>query len=198
MNGKPAHLSDREGFPVLRERYGYDPARFLDQTLMESGESSTAESGQMLARAVIRGIDTLEKCRAWRAVELRLADRYDREPREAVLGWIEEREAFLEEHGDREDRLDYDSIPDREERVERRTAEEYEAIPNRTPQLEAHTAWGSPSERLAERARAREQEETDADADAETEPTSIPSWEEIGDQLDPVAAADGGDPEVSE
>jgi hypothetical protein len=196
FDGKPADLSDRERFPVLRERYGYDPARFLDQPLLESGERSTAESGQMLARAVIDGIDHLEKYRAWIAVERRI----ERGPREAVLEWIEEREAWLEEHGDREERLDYEAIPDREERVEPRSAEEYEAMPVRTPQPDSYRLWGSPSERLAEKARRREQEETDADADAETESeaegTPVPSWEELGDQLDPVAAADGGDPEV--
>jgi hypothetical protein len=99
VNTKPAAGRDREEFPVLRDRLGEDPARFLDRPLVEPSHQGTS-SPFLLAKARIQGIDDREVIRAYRAVERRI----DRGPREEVLALLDEREAVLEEIGDRDDR----------------------------------------------------------------------------------------------
>jgi len=99
VNTTPAARRDREEFPVLRDRLGEDPARFLDRPLIDPSHQGTG-SPFLLAKARIRGIDDAEVIRAYRAVERRL----DRGPREEVLELLEEREEILDELGDRADR----------------------------------------------------------------------------------------------
>lgn len=80
----------RQRFPTLVEQIGEDPARYLDRDDL------------YMAKVRIRGIDFLEVVRAWIAVERRL----DRGPRPEVIGLLKEREAFLLEHGDRDERIE--------------------------------------------------------------------------------------------
>lgn len=149
-DGKPADRTDHERFPTFEARYGYDAGRFLDQDLLEDGSRHTTSSNRHLVRAVIRGLPSVERCRAWAAVERQLATRQDREPREPILEWLDEREAELEQQGDLDERLAI--VPDRDERVEQRSAADYEAMPTVTPMPPCARLWGSPSERLAETA----------------------------------------------
>jgi hypothetical protein len=85
---------DREQFPAVKDRIGEDPARFLDYP--EDPE------GLRLAYARIRGIDRQEVVVEWLRVEREL----ERGPRETVIGWIQERNRELVEHGDRDDHLE--------------------------------------------------------------------------------------------
>lgn len=78
----------REQFPSLRDQIGEDPARYLDRDDL------------YIAKIRIRGIDFIEVVRAWKAVERRI----DRGPREEVMQLLEERESFLQEHGERDER----------------------------------------------------------------------------------------------
>jgi hypothetical protein len=89
---------DRVEFPRLRDRLGEDPARFLDRHLVGDRDA------QRMVRDRIKGIDSLAVLSAWRAVEKKLADHHDREPRQGVLNLLDERGIWLDEHGDREDR----------------------------------------------------------------------------------------------
>lgn len=85
----------REQFPDLREDIGEDPARFLDHDLLDD------VGMRDLALTRIESIDKLAVISAWRAVERRL----DRQTRQAILDALDEREADLEELGERPDRL---------------------------------------------------------------------------------------------
>jgi hypothetical protein len=96
----------------LEAAIGEDPARYLDRSLASG-------NGRELAFARIPGIDRLEVVNAWRAAERRLATRDDREPRGKLLDLLDEREAYLQEHGERPLDLraaledDTESVPDR-------------------------------------------------------------------------------------
>lgn len=97
MSGR--RTRDRAEFPRLRDRLGEDPATFLDRDLVGD------RSAQRMVRDRISGIDTLEVLSAWRAVERKLAEHHDREPRQGVIDALDERGLWLEEHGDRDDRV---------------------------------------------------------------------------------------------
>jgi hypothetical protein len=85
--------------PTLKDQIGEDPARWLDwDFLADAGRKS-------LVMSLINGMDTLQRLRAWRAVERRLAARDDREPRAAIMQRLDQREEWLELHGERPDRL---------------------------------------------------------------------------------------------
>ncbi|WP_311170660.1 hypothetical protein [Halobellus ordinarius] len=96
MNGR--RTRDRVEFPKLKDRLGEDPARFLDCDLIGNPHA------QRMVRDRIAGIDSLEVLSAWRAVEKKLADHHDREPRQGVLDALDERGIWLDEHGDRDER----------------------------------------------------------------------------------------------
>ena len=99
--------SDRLRCPNLVERIGEDPARWLDWDLL--ADSQRAE----MVRTLIDGIDTIERIRAWRGVERKLAndDENDgarhplEDPRAAIMQRLDQREQWLELHGERPDRL---------------------------------------------------------------------------------------------
>jgi hypothetical protein len=82
----------------LKRKLGENPARFLDQDLIERGNDHTDRTSQRLVFARIRGIDRLETVNAWIAVERKL----DRGPRQRVINLLERRKAYLEEHGERD------------------------------------------------------------------------------------------------
>jgi len=101
--GKPGSSTDRARYPQLKDDVGEDPARFLDHDLVSTEWSAIVESR-------INGIDRLPVLRAWLAIERRL----DRGPRDYVIDLLDERERFLQEHGDRpRDLRDADELPDR-------------------------------------------------------------------------------------
>ena len=84
-------------FPEPARQYGENPARFLAEELsLDDGDGTSGEL--MLAR--IRGVETIELCGFWLAVERALANKEGREPRERVERAIRQRKAELEEHGD--------------------------------------------------------------------------------------------------
>jgi hypothetical protein len=90
---------DRERFPALQEEISEDPARYLDVDRIE---------GLRLARARIRGIDFFAVLRAWRAVERNLVANgvVSEHHRQQVMEWLDEREAELEEIGERDERVE--------------------------------------------------------------------------------------------
>lgn len=107
---QPADTSERMRCPNLVETIGEDPARWLDQDLL--ADSQRAE----MVRTLIDGIDTLQRLRAWKAVEKKLAndDHNDDarnpldEPRAAIMQRLDQREQWLELNGERSDRVPED------------------------------------------------------------------------------------------
>lgn len=89
--------SSHRRFPRVSDAIGEDPGRYLDRDL---------EGARELIEARIRGIDFLETARAWIAVERNLGRDPEGGPRPEVLELLQEREAYLEEHGDRDERVD--------------------------------------------------------------------------------------------
>ncbi|MFC5135471.1 MULTISPECIES: hypothetical protein [Haloferacaceae] len=84
-------------FPGPAAEYGENPARFLaNERVVDDGDGTRGEL--MLAR--IRGLETIELCGFWLAVERALANKEGREPRDRVERAIRERKAHLEEHGE--------------------------------------------------------------------------------------------------
>ena len=99
MSRRPS--TRRERYPEIEADIGEDPARFLDYDFeANDGMRTTA-----LAR--IRGIDRIATVRAWIGVERAL----DRPTREHIIEALQEREATLEEIGERPDRLEYGPHP---------------------------------------------------------------------------------------
>lgn len=89
----PPGDSGRPRFPDVDDEIGEDPARWLAYS-----------SAYALAR--IRGIDRVDVARAWIDVELALADeRGDDGPRSALLGALNARIIELQEHGERDEKL---------------------------------------------------------------------------------------------
>ena len=82
-----------------KQHIGEDPARYLDVERVSDLE---------LARARIRGIDYISVLRCWRAVETQLHERgvVSEHHRQKVLEWLDEREAELEEIGERDERVE--------------------------------------------------------------------------------------------
>jgi len=95
--------------PNLRDQIGEDPARWLDWDLLV--DQARAE----IVRTLIDGIDSMERLRAWRAVERKLAndDHNDgarnplEEPRGPIMQRLDQREQWLELNGERPDRLEH-------------------------------------------------------------------------------------------
>jgi hypothetical protein len=96
MGGKSR---DRETFPPIVEDTNEDPARYLQVERVEDLK---------LARARIRGIDFFQELRAWRQVERNLSNNghVSEHHRSTVMEWLDEREAELEEIGERDERVE--------------------------------------------------------------------------------------------
>jgi len=108
----------------LQERIGEDPARWLDQDLLEITaqrvqvreredyydevvlvtDHDVSPTGEQV-RALIRGMDRIERIEACRAAERRLGRGEDGGPWSLVIDMLDERRAELEEIGERPDRL---------------------------------------------------------------------------------------------
>jgi len=95
--------------PRLADDIGEDPARWLDQDLLSH------PARRKLVFSLIDGIDSIERIRAWRGVEKKLAnDRFAEQarnplskPRAKIMQRLDQREEWLELHGERPDRLPY-------------------------------------------------------------------------------------------
>lgn len=95
-------VTDSPTNPTLVEEIGEDPAQFLDRPVSHADQ---------WPKARIDGIERLAVCRAWMAVERKLGRGDGGGPRDLVMQWLEAREAFLQEAGDLEERMeprDYD------------------------------------------------------------------------------------------
>lgn len=123
--GSPAATGDVPDWQRrIRDQIGEDPARYLDKDLLEPPlmrtetvrrnhhdevrlipDRDVAPEG-IMAIARIRGIDKLERVRAWQAVERRLGRGSDGGPREFIMDALDEREQTLLEIGDRSDRIE--------------------------------------------------------------------------------------------
>ena len=94
--------------PRTRERIGEDPARWLDRELITDADR------REIVLTLIDSMDSIERVRAWRACELRLANPQDddtprnplEEPRPRIMQRLDQREEWLELHGERPDRLE--------------------------------------------------------------------------------------------
>ena len=86
-------------FPGIEARIGENPARWLDQELIERGPSHTDVTNQSMVIARIRGIDKIGVVNAWIQVEREL----DRGPRKPVIGKLEQRRDELIANGERPD-----------------------------------------------------------------------------------------------
>lgn len=84
--GRRASQRDRERFPEVAAEIDEDPARFLD-----------ADGIDRTMHSRIQGIDFLEVADAWIQVEAAL----ERGPRKQVIAKLNQRKAWLEEHGER-------------------------------------------------------------------------------------------------
>ncbi|WP_284007849.1 hypothetical protein [Haloarcula pelagica] len=93
--------------PTTRERIGEDPARWLDRELITDADR------RRIVLTLIDGMDSIERVRAWKACERRLANPQAddnprnplEEPRAKIIHRLEQREAWLELHGERPERL---------------------------------------------------------------------------------------------
>ncbi|MHB9286768.1 hypothetical protein ACKVMT_06980 [Halobacteriales archaeon Cl-PHB] len=84
--GPDAGSKDYIQLDALADAIGEDPGRFLD--------------GPLPAKPRIQGLRTLEKVRAWRAAERKIARIRNRSPDEDILAELAERQEYLEEHGE--------------------------------------------------------------------------------------------------
>ncbi|SFS00219.1 hypothetical protein SAMN05216559_2328 [Halomicrobium zhouii] len=96
---------DRERFPGLREQLGEDPARWLDAEILGIG-SKHVDGRSRMVRDRIESLDRIEVVRAWKAVERRLDRGDDGGPRSGIIEALDEREADLDEIGERPNRLE--------------------------------------------------------------------------------------------
>jgi hypothetical protein len=126
------HSGQSDDLPEWRERFietaderiGENPLRWLDHDLLESQakriqrrerpdtydevvlvvDHDVSPPGEQV-RALIRGMDRIERIEVWRAAERRLGRGPDGGPRSVVIDLLDERRAELEEIGERPDRL---------------------------------------------------------------------------------------------
>ena len=126
------HSGQSDDLPEWRERFvetaeariGENPLRWLDHDLLESQakrvqrrerpdtydevvlvvDHDVSPPGEQV-RALIRGMDTIERIEIWRAAERRLGRGPDGGPRSVVIDLLDERRAELEEIGERPGRL---------------------------------------------------------------------------------------------
>lgn len=93
----------------IEARIHEDPFRYLERDLVDDSDAKQMVLGR------IRGMDRLEVVHLWIAAERFLADRTNREPRQALLDRLESRLEFLQEHGERPDDLDQpdEDLPER-------------------------------------------------------------------------------------
>jgi len=84
----------REEYPEVAAAIGEDPARFLDYPIIAPGEEGS--SPMLVAKARIRGIESLDVVDGWMEVETSL----DRGPRKKVVAMLNQRRAQLRDESD--------------------------------------------------------------------------------------------------
>jgi hypothetical protein len=84
----------REEYPKVAAAIGEDPARFLDCPI--SAPDQERSSPMLVAKARIRGIESLDVVDGWMEVETSL----DRGPRKKVIAMLNQRRAQLRDEGD--------------------------------------------------------------------------------------------------
>lgn len=97
----------------LAESIGEDPGQWLD--------------GSLDPRPRIRGLSTIKAVRGWRAAERKIARIRNRDPNQAVLEALDEREAYLEEIDEDPGRREIGIFPEKEVTINGVPADEYEA-----------------------------------------------------------------------
>ncbi|WP_372478947.1 hypothetical protein ACAH01_08945 [Halomicrobium sp. HM KBTZ05] len=95
----------RQRFERIQNDIGEDPARWLDWEFVRH------PSRRNIALDLIDSIDSIERIRAWKAVERALAVEHGREPRSKIMQRLDQREQWLTLHGERPDRLDERAEP---------------------------------------------------------------------------------------
>jgi len=101
MIGGPSR--DHEEFPRAVEHINEDPGRYLDVDRL---------GDLKLAKARIQGIDYIAVLRCWRAAEtqlLKVRNAVSEQHYRQVMEWLDEREAELEELGERDERIEVGS-----------------------------------------------------------------------------------------
>ncbi|WP_226010509.1 hypothetical protein [Halomicrobium salinisoli] len=98
--------STSQGGPQRQRRrfddeHADEAARWLDWDLLQHDDR------EEILWSLIDGMDSLDRVRAWRAAERRLAAEDGREPRAKVMQRLDQREEWLELHGERPDRLTF-------------------------------------------------------------------------------------------
>ncbi|WP_436931655.1 hypothetical protein [Halosimplex halobium] len=98
---------DCEAFDKIEADIGHNPARFLDWDFLAEtyGDSKVKSGRKMLLKSRISGIDRIEVIRAYKAVERALGRGPAGGPREGVIRLLDQREEFLQERGERPERL---------------------------------------------------------------------------------------------
>jgi len=81
----------------IAARIGEDPGRWLDRPLTEAAPGHTDRTMRRCAHARIQGIRSREVIRAWLEIETSLAR--DACPRQAVVRWLNQRDAALKDGG---------------------------------------------------------------------------------------------------
>lgn len=84
-----------------------EAARWLDREIAKPAPRQRRKDAKLLLAALIRGMDSIERVRAWKGAERRLARERDRTPRSWVMDRLDDREAYLEAAGERPDRLEH-------------------------------------------------------------------------------------------
>lgn len=91
--------------------------RFDDPHADEAAQFLDRDVGASDVAPMIRGMDRIARVRAWRAVERNLGRGVDNGPRSGVLSLLDDREATLEEIGERPDRLPHGPLQSHAERA---------------------------------------------------------------------------------
>lgn len=89
MGERPDDSPNRREFPGIKDELGEDPARWLDREM-------TDEHARIVV-AMIRGMRSLRRLKAWRSVEIALDRGEGGGPREDVLALLDERKLYLEQ-----------------------------------------------------------------------------------------------------
>lgn len=105
---------DYPSFPDIEAQLGYNPARFLDRRVGKNGETQ-----ELTAKALIRGVQTVEDLRLWINVEAELGRGRNGGPRKEVARWVGTRQVELQQQ-------------EREENVESEVEEPTEEIEDKS------------------------------------------------------------------
>ncbi len=83
---------DHPAFPSIESQLGYNPARFLDSEIEQTGCTT-----DLTVISLIRGIQEISTIRAWLTVEADLGRGHNGGPRQRVVKWLNRRQAVIKE-----------------------------------------------------------------------------------------------------